>query len=107
MPVRFGPRLTAFLDEPIPIVPGITRRNRRVQMNLVWFEFREQQIWLNGGPQRDWFHHIERDPRVTSFLIDSRNMFRCTLIQGRFADITVDGADEHIETLVPALYRRN
>jgi PPOX class probable F420-dependent enzyme len=99
MPVRFGPRLTAFLDEPIPIVLGTTRRDGSVQMNPVWFEYREQQIWLNGGPQRGWFHHVKRDPRVTLFLMDPRNMFRWTQIQGRFADSTVEGADQHIERL--------
>jgi len=33
MPLQFGPRLTAFLDEPLPITIGTTRKDGSVQMN--------------------------------------------------------------------------
>ncbi len=99
MALKFGPRLAAFLNEPIPITVGTTRRDGSVQMNPVWYEYRDGQIWLNGGPQRGWFKHLRRDGRVTLMVLDPKNMFRWAQIQGRFADSTTQGADEHIEHL--------
>jgi PPOX class probable F420-dependent enzyme len=99
MALTFGPRLQAFVDEPLPITLGTTRRDGSVQMTPVWFEYRDGQIWLNGGPKRDWFQHLRRDPRVTLFLMAPQSMWRWAQIQGRLADTTTEGADEHIEHL--------
>ncbi len=99
MPLQIGPRLTAFLDEPLAIAIGTMRRDGSVQMNPVWYEYRDGQIWLNGGPDRGWFKHLQRDPRMTLLLLDSRNPFRWAQMQGRLAGSTFDGADEHIEQL--------
>ena len=99
MPLTFGPRLKAFLDEPIAITVGTTRRDGSVQMNPVWYEYRDGQFWLNGGPNRDWFKHLERDPRVTLYLLDPKGPFRWAAVQGRLADTTFEGADDHIEHL--------
>jgi PPOX class probable F420-dependent enzyme len=99
MALRFGPRLKAFLDEPLPIIVGTTRRDGSVQMNPGWYEYRDGQIWLNGGPQRGWFKHMRRDPRLTLLVLDPKNMFRWAQIQGRLASSTTEGADDHIEHL--------
>jgi PPOX class probable F420-dependent enzyme len=99
MALQFGPRLTAFLEEPHPITVGTTRRDGSVQVNPLWFEYRGGQVWLNGGPGRGWVKHMERDPRVTLLLIDPKNMFRWAQIQGRLAGTTFEGADDHIERL--------
>jgi len=100
MPLTFGPRLQAFLAEPLAITVGTTRRDGTVQMVPVWHEYRDGQVWINaGGPRRDWLDHLRRDPRVTLFLIDSKAAFRWVAIQGRLASITPDGAEEHIDHL--------
>jgi PPOX class probable F420-dependent enzyme len=99
MPLEFGPRLKAFLNEPLPIVVGTTRADGSVQMNPCWFELRDRQIWLNGGPQRGWFKHMQRNPQVSLFVLDPKNMFRWAQIQGRLASHTMEGADDHIEHL--------
>ena len=99
MPLQIGPRLNALLDEPRPITVGTTRRDGSVQMTPVWYEYRDRQIWLNGGPKRDWVKHMRRDPRVSLFVLDPNNMFRWAQIQGRLVDTSVEGADDHIEHL--------
>jgi PPOX class probable F420-dependent enzyme len=99
MPLQFGPRLTAFLAQPLPIIIGTTRQDGSVQMAPVWFEYRDGQVWINGGPTRDWVKHLRRDPRITLFLIDPKSMFTWVQIQGRLADTSAEGADEHIEHL--------
>jgi len=97
--MQFGPRLKALLDEPLPITIGTTRKDGSVQMTPLWYEYRDGQIWLNGGPNRDWVKHLQRDPRLTLLVLDPKNMFRHAQIQGRLADSTAEGADDHIEHL--------
>ena len=99
MSLRIGPRLSAFLSEVHPIVLGTRRRDGSVQLNPVWFEFRDGLIWINGGPNRGWVHHLERDPRATLLLVDPTNMFRWAQIQARLVDTTTEGAGEHINHL--------
>ncbi len=99
--MQFGPRLKALLDEPLPITIGTTRKDGSVQMTPLWYEYRDGQIWLNGGPNRDWVKHLQRDPRLTLLVLDPKNMFRHAQIQGRLADSTAEGADDHIEHLAP------
>ena len=99
MSLQIGPRLKAFFDEPLPMIVGTTRRDGTVQMTPVWYEYRDGQIWLNGGPKRDWVKHLRRDPRVTLCVVDPKNMFRWAQIQVRLADTDAAGGDDHIEHL--------
>jgi PPOX class probable F420-dependent enzyme len=99
MALQIGDRLRTFLEEPHPIVLGTTRKDGSIQLSPVWFEHRDGLIWLNGGPTRDWFRHIQRTGQATLLLVDPKNMFRWAQIQARFLDSTKDGADDHIDRL--------
>ncbi len=99
MAVRIGPRLEAFLAEPLVIVVGTKRADGSVQMNPVWFEFADGSMWINGTADRGWLKHLRRDPGVTLLLLDPRSPFRWAQIQGRVREISSDGAAEHIEHL--------
>jgi len=99
MPVTFGEKLASFLAEPHPITLGTTRADGSVQLTPVWCEYRDGLIWLNGGPTRDWFRHIQRSGQATLQLLDPKNMFRCAQIQARFLDSTKQGAHDHIDRL--------
>ena len=99
MALQFGPRLKAFLDEPIPMIVGTTRQDGTVEMTPVWYEYRDAQIWLNGGPNRDWVKHLRRDERVSLLVLDPKQMLRWVEILGRVVDMTLEGGDEHIERL--------
>jgi PPOX class probable F420-dependent enzyme len=99
MPLQFGPRLKAFLDQPLLVTVGTTRTDGSVQMNPVWYEYRDGQIWLNGGPSRGWVKHLKRDPRITLCVLDPQNRGRWAQIQARLASTDVEGADDHIEHL--------
>jgi PPOX class probable F420-dependent enzyme len=99
MAVQIGPRLKAFFDEALPTTVGTARKDGSVQMVPVWYEYRDGQIWLNGGPRRAWVRHMQRDPRVTLLVLDPKNMFRWAQVHGRLAGTTTDAADDHIEHL--------
>src|SRR5207245_9288107 len=64
MALQFGPRLKALLDEPLPIIVGTTSRDGSVQMVPVWYEYRDGQLGLKGGPKRAWVEPTQRDPRA-------------------------------------------
>jgi PPOX class probable F420-dependent enzyme len=94
-----GPRLRAFLDGVYPAVVGTARRDGTVAMTPVWFEYADGYVWLNGGPNRAWFKRMRRTGTASLLLLDPRNMFRFARIEGRLAEATAEGADEHIERL--------
>ena len=106
MALQFGERLRAFVSEPNPITLGTTRSDGSVQLNPVWFEYRDGLIWLNGGPQRGWFRHLQRTGRATLLLLDPKNMFRWAQIQAQLRDSTTEGADEHIDHLSQRYFGR-
>ena len=100
MTLQIGPRLQALFDEPIPAILGTLRRDGTVQMNPLWYEYRDGHIWLNGGPTRDWLRHVQRENgRATLLVLDPKNMFRWAQIQARLVDTAKEGADDHIDRL--------
>jgi PPOX class probable F420-dependent enzyme len=99
MALQFGPRLKAFLDQPLLLTVGTTRTDGSVQMNPVWYEYRDGQIWLNGGSNRGWVKHLKRDPRITLCVLDPQDRGRWAQIQARLASTAFEGADDHIEHL--------
>jgi PPOX class probable F420-dependent enzyme len=106
MSLQFGERLRALLDEPLPVTLATTRAEGTVQLAPVWYEYRDGFIWLNGGPKRDWFLHMQRDPRATLLVLDPKNMFRWVQIQAKLHDTTFEGADDHIERLSQRYFGR-
>jgi PPOX class probable F420-dependent enzyme len=106
MSLQVGDRLRRFLEEPNPIVLGTTRRDGGVQLNPVWYEYRDGLIWLNGGPGRDWFRHLQQTSRASLLLVDPKDMFRWAQIQARLVATTAEGADEHIDHLSQRYFGR-
>jgi hypothetical protein len=100
MAVRIGPRLEAFLREVMPAIIGTKRSDGSVQLNPVWFEYEDGKILLNGGGNRAWLKHAQKDKgRITILFIDPKNMWRYAQVQGRIVRTTTAGAGEHISHL--------
>jgi pyridoxamine 5'-phosphate oxidase-like protein len=100
MAVRIGPRLEAFLGEVMPALIGTKRSDGSVQLNLVWFEYRDGRILLNGGENRAWLRHAGKDGgRITLLFVDPKNMWRYAQVQGRIVRTTTEGAGDHINKL--------
>ncbi len=107
MSVNVSPKLEALLKEPIPAIMATTRRDGSVQTNPVWFEYQDGSIWVNGGTNRGWFKHLQRDPRVTLLFIDAKNMFRWASIEGRMVHWADDSGGEHINHLSHRYFGRD
>ena len=99
MAVQVSKKMQDFTQEVFPAIIGTNRKDGSVQMNPVWFEYKDGSFWINGGTTRGWFKHLERDPRITLLLIDPEEMFRWAQVQGRMVEWAEDPGGDHINHL--------
>jgi general stress protein 26 len=99
MPVTLSANMQQFVAEVMPAIVGTRRKDTTVQMNPIWFEYRDGYFWLNSWRGSAWMTHVERDRDVTLLLIDPKNMYRFAQVQGRLVEATAEGANEHIDRL--------
>ncbi len=69
------------------------------QVSPVWVDYDGRRILINTAKGRVKDSNMRRDPRVGLDLLDPDNPYRHLSIRGRVAEITEDGADEHIDKL--------
>ncbi len=104
MPFQTGPRLRAFLDEPLPLVVGTSLPPSGAHMLPTWYEFRDDLFWVNSlfwpgrGPTALWLQNLKRNPNATLLLRDPKSSFRWVRIEAHLLD-TVDGATDHLARL--------
>lgn len=99
MAVPLSENMQAFVREVFPVIIGTARKDGSVEQVPVWFEFKDGSFWINGGTNRGWFKHLERDPRITLLLIDPKNMWRWAQVLGRMVKWEDDPGGEHINHL--------
>ena len=111
--VELSAKMQAFVAEVMPAVVGTRRRDGTVQMNPIWYEYRDGYFWLNSWQGSDWMRHVERDGDVTLFLMDPQNIGRWAQIQGQLVATSAEAGAAHIEVLAqrytgrPYDYSRN
>ena len=99
MAIELSPKMQEFTQEVFPALIGTTRKDGSVEMVPVWFEQQDGSFWINGGTNRGWFKHLQRDPRITLLLIDPKNMWRWAQVEGRMVNWAEDPGGEHINHL--------
>jgi hypothetical protein len=99
MAVQVSKKMQDFAAEVYPAILGTTRSDGSVQIVPVWFEYRDGSFWVNGGTNRGWFKHLQRDPRITLLLLDPKDMFRWAQVEGRMVRWEEDAGGEHINNL--------
>jgi PPOX class probable F420-dependent enzyme len=99
MAAELTPKTKAFVAEVFPVIIGTTRQDGSVEQVPVWFEFKDGFFWINGGPNRGWFKHLRRDPRITLLLMDPRDMWRWAQVMGRMVRWEEDKGGDHINHL--------
>ncbi len=95
------PKLTegqaAFLhEEPNLAVVAVLRENGTPHQTVVWVDGDGEHVLLNLNNFRAKLEHLRRDPRVSVLVLDRNNPFRWLAIEGKVAEITTEGAYEHI-----------
>jgi hypothetical protein len=94
-----GPALAAFLREPLVAVVGTQRRNGRIALTPVWFEYREQRLWLNSFESAAWPRRVQRTGAATVLVIDPADTLRTAHIDCELESVQREGAREHIDAL--------
>ena len=68
------------------------------QLTIVWIDWDGENVLFNTAVGRAKPRNIERDPRVSVLVADRGDGYRWIEISGR-AEMTAEGADEHIDKL--------
>jgi PPOX class probable F420-dependent enzyme len=71
----------------------------RPQVTPVWVDYDGTHVLVNTAKGRMKDKNMKRDPRVSLAVIDPDNPYHYIEIRGRVADITEEGADQHIDKM--------
>jgi PPOX class probable F420-dependent enzyme len=69
------------------------------QVTPVWCDFDGTYVRVNSAVGRVKDRNVRRNPSVAITLQDPDNPYRYLSVQGKVEDITLDGADDHIDAL--------
>src|SRR4051794_41180088 len=111
--LELSAKMQAFVAEVMPAIVGTRRRDGTVQMNPIWYEYRDGYFWLNSWRGSDWMRHIERDGDVTLLVQDPQDIGRWAQVQGKLVETSAEHGPAHIDALSmrytgqPYDYRRN
>jgi len=75
------------------------RADGSVQVAPTWVDVQDGRPVINSAEGRAWPRNLERDPRITLEVENTENPYEYVEIRGRVAEITREGADEHIDSL--------
>ncbi len=78
---------------------GTIMRDGSPQVTPVWVDFDGKFVRLNSALGRVKDKNMRRDPRVSLSIQDPENPYRHLEIRGKVAEITQNGADDHINSL--------
>ena len=69
------------------------------QISPLWIDLEGGDVVCNTAEGRAKPANIRRDPRVGLCVIDPNDPYNVVVLRGTVAEITTDGADEHIDAL--------
>ena len=69
------------------------------QVTPVWCDFDGEHVIINTAKGRQKDRNLRREPRVALSILDPDNPYRYLEVRGRVAEITEEGADEHIDRM--------
>ena len=78
---------------------GTLMPDGKPQVTPVWVDFDGQHVIFNSAKGRQKDRNVRRDPRVAMAIVDPDNPYRYMEIRGKVAEITEQGADEHIDKM--------
>ena len=82
--------------EPNVAVVAALREDGTAHQTVVWVDWDGDHVLLNLNTERAKLDYLQHDPRVAMLVLDRNDPFRWIGIDGTVAEITPDGAYEHI-----------
>ena len=78
---------------------GTIMQDGTPQVTPVWCDFDGQYVRVNSAVGRVKDKNIRRNPNVAIELQDPDNPYRYVSVKGKVVEITLEGADDHIDSL--------
>ena len=78
---------------------GTIMKDGTPQVTPVWCDFDGTYVRVNSAVGRVKDRNIRRNPSVAITLVDPDNPYRYLSVRGKVEQITLDGADDHIDSL--------
>jgi PPOX class probable F420-dependent enzyme len=75
------------------------RADGSVQVAPTWVDVQDGRPVVNSAEGRAWVRNLERHPRITLEVQNMENPYEYVEIRGHVAEMTREGADEHIDSL--------
>ena len=69
------------------------------QVTPVWCDYDGRYVLVNTARGRVKDRNMRRSPQVALSIMDPKNPYRYLEIRGKVAEVTEDGADEHIDKM--------
>ena len=83
-------------DEPNVAVVAAMRPDGTPHQTVVWVDYDGEHVLLNLTTGRTKTGYLEHDPRVSVLALDRNDPFRWLRVDGIVAEMTTEGAWEHI-----------
>ena len=99
MPTVIPEKFQDLLEKKIFVSLATLMPDGRPQVTPVWFDYDGKHVVINSAKGRVKDRNMRRDPRVALVFLDAENPYRHLQVQGRVAEITENGADQHIDKL--------
>ncbi len=88
-----------FLDRKVFAHVATLMPDGSPQVTPVWIDHDGSRAIFNTARGRNKTENLEQDGRIALSIVDPENPYRHMLIRGRVAEISDEGADEHIDAM--------
>jgi PPOX class probable F420-dependent enzyme len=85
-----------FLQEPNYAVVAALRADGSPHQTVIWIDWDGEHILLNLNQERSKLQYLREDPRLSVLTIHRENPYQWLAVDGEVAEITTEGAYEHI-----------
>lgn len=89
----------SFLDQKVIAHVATLMPDGSPQASPVWIDHDDTRVIFNTAEGRYKTENLEKDGRVAVSIVDAENPYRHMLVRGRVAELTREGADEHINAM--------
>ena len=99
MPEAIPDKYRDLFDKKAFASLGTLMPDGRPQVTPVWVDYDGTHVIVNSAKGRAKDRNMRREPRVALAIIDPDNPYRYLEVRGRVAEVTEDGADQHIDKM--------
>ncbi len=88
-----------LFERPIVCALATLMADGQPQVTPVWCDYDGKYVRINTARGRQKDRNMTKRARVTVLLIDPQNVYHWVEVRGHIADVTENGAREHIDQL--------